>query len=426
MHCDLKYDAVIFDLDGTLTESAPGITNSVKYALEKLHLPELTETQLQAFIGPPLMESFINVAGLDEATAQLAVDTYRERFSTVGWKENSVYTGIAPLLRMLKKHGAYVAVATGKPEQFSKNIIEYFGMAPYIDKLCAITLTDHHADKVKLVHNALPETYTHACMIGDRGSDVDGGVKNGIDGIGALYGYGTREELEAAGACYVAETVSDLSAYLLGNIAPEGIFISFEGLDGCGKSTQMKLAGEYLKERGYEILVTREPGGCPISERIREIILDVASAGMTAECEALLYAAARAQHVETVIKPALKQGYAVLCDRYIDSSLAYQGYGRQLGRDNVAQINAPAIKDLLPDFTLFYDMDEESAINRRRSATEPDRLELENEAFRSRCREGFLELAASQKRIIKLNAAGTIDEVFARTAAALTSLLAKS
>lgn len=424
MHCDLKYDAVIFDLDGTLTKSAPGITNSVKYALEELGLPPLTETQLRAFVGPPLMESFMNIAGLNEEKAKLAVDTYRKRFSVVGWMENSVYTGIAPLLRMLKKHGAYVAVATGKPEVFSRKILDYFGMSQYIDKLCAITLTDHHADKVSLVKRALPEKYARACMVGDRGSDVDGGVKNGIDGIGALYGYGYREELEEAGACFIAEDVAQLSAYLLGDIAPEGIFISFEGLDGCGKSTQMKLAEKLLRERGYDTLVTREPGGCPISERIREIILDVNSKGMTAECEALLYAAARAQHVEEIIKPALRKGYAVLCDRYIDSSIAYQGYGRELSRELAAQINAPAIKGLYPDCTLFYDMDEESAISRRRNATEPDRLELENEAFRSRTRRGFMELAQSDKRIVTLNASGTIDEVFERTKAALTALLA--
>ena len=109
----MKYDAVIFDLDGTLTESEPGITKSVQYALEKMNRPPLGQAALRRFIGPPLMESFVEIAGMCEAEAEKAVAVYRERFSVVGWKENSVYAGIAPLLRSLKKNGAYVAVATG-------------------------------------------------------------------------------------------------------------------------------------------------------------------------------------------------------------------------------------------------------------------------------------------------------------------------
>lgn len=421
----MKYDTVIFDLDGTLTESEPGITKSVQYALEQMNRPPLDAATLRRFIGPPLRESFIAVAGMAEDEADEAVRIYRERFSTVGWMENSVYEGIAPLLRALKAGGAYVAIATGKPEVFSRKIIDYFGLAPYIDRLEAITLSDHHADKVALVRRALPERYERACMVGDRAGDMEGALGNGIDGIGALYGYGTREELENAGARFIAASVNALRDILLDEgDAPGGLFVTFEGTDGCGKTTQMKRAADWLRGRGYEVVSTREPGGCPISERIREIILDVGSAGMTAECEAMLYAAARAQHVSEVIKPAVKRGAIVLCDRFLDSSLVYQGVGRGLGMGAVRALNRLGVDGCQPDLTLFYDISPERAMQRRRAASAPDRLELEEKEFFEAVYGAYKALAAEDpERIAVIDADRPIDAVETDTRRCLAETL---
>lgn len=421
----MKYDTVIFDLDGTLTESEPGITKSVQYALEQMNRPPLDAATLRRFIGPPLRESFIAVAGMAEDEADEAVRIYRERFSTVGWMENSVYEGIAPLLRALKAGGAYVAIATGKPEVFSRKIIDYFGLAPYIDRLEAITLSDHHADKVALVRRALPERYERACMVGDRAGDMEGALGNGIDGIGALYGYGTREELEDAGARFIAASVNALRDILLdAGDAPGGLFVTFEGTDGCGKTTQMKRAADWLRGRGYEVVSTREPGGCPISERIREIILDVGSAGMTAECEAMLYAAARAQHVSEVIRPAVKRGAIVLCDRFLDSSLVYQGVGRGLGMGAVRALNRLGVDGCQPDLTLFYDISPERAMQRRRAASAPDRLELERKEFFEAVYGAYKALAAEDpERIAVIDADRPIDAVETDTRRCLAETL---
>ena len=422
----MRYDAVIFDLDGTLTESEPGITKSVQYALEKMNRPVPDQATLRRFIGPPLMESFMEITGMTEADAVQAVEIYRERFSSVGWRENSVYRGIAPLLRSLKKNGAYVGVATGKPLDFSKRIIDYFGLSPFIDRIEAITMTDHHADKPALVRRALPERFRAACMVGDRAGDMEGALANGIDGVGALYGYGSRAELEGAGAAFVAGDVAALTGYLLdGSPEETGVFVTFEGSDGCGKTTQMKRAADWLASCGYEVVSTREPGGCPISERIRAIILDVGSAGMTAECEALLYAASRAQHVAQVIMPALRRGAVVLCDRFLDSSLAYQGEGRRLGEALVRAVNEPALKGLEPDRTLFYDLSPDKAMSRRLAVSEPDRMELEKKEFTDRVYGAYLRLARDNPgRIAVIDGDRPIEAVEADTRRMLLGALA--
>lgn len=409
----MKYDTILFDLDGTLTESEPGIVNSVKYALEKMGAPEASPELLCSFIGPPLFESFVRVGMFGEEDAHKAVELYRERFDRVGWKENSVYRGIPALLRALKKHGAYIAVATAKPIDFSARIIEYFGLSPFIDRLEAISMTEHHADKGEIVRRALPERFGRACMIGDRATDIVGALENNIDGIGALYGYGSREELETAGATAIAETPGDLWTLLMDDETPEpGLFVSFEGSDGCGKSTQARLAAEWLTACGYDVTLTREPGGCPIAERIRDIILDVNSAGMTAECEALMYAAARAQHVQTVIEPAVRRGAIVLSDRFIDSSLAYQGAGRGLGAELVRCVNEPAIRGCMPALTLMYDLPPMKAMQRRLSASQPDRMELEKQSFVERVYQGYLAAAAQEpERIVLIDGDRSIEEI---------------
>ena len=138
-------------------------------------------------------------------------------------------------------------------------------------------------------------------------------------------------------------------------IVKRGLMISFEGVDGCGKSTQIAYVEEYLREQGYDVLRTREPGGCAISEKIREIILDIRNDGMNLHTEALLYAAARAQLVEQVILPALHQGKIVLCDRFVDSSAAYQGEARGMGMETVLSYNAYAVEHCMPDHTFYLD-----------------------------------------------------------------------
>lgn len=193
----------------------------------------------------------------------------------------------------------------------------------------------------------------------------------------------------------------------------KGVFITFEGLDGCGKSTQMELLAEALRERGYVVLVTREPGGTALGEAIRDLLLDPRYKGMSARAEALLYAAARAHLVAQVIRPALADGQVVLCDRYLDSSLAYQGYGRGLGTADILMLNVWATESLFPDLTLFLDLDDTTRSTRL--AAVPDRLEAENEDFHRRVAEGFRSLLFEHPhRIRRIDARGTEAKVHSR------------
>lgn len=196
----------------------------------------------------------------------------------------------------------------------------------------------------------------------------------------------------------------------------KGVFITFEGLDGCGKSTQMELLAAALRERGYVVTVTREPGGTLMGEAIRDLLLDPRHHGMSSRAEALLYAAARAHLVEQVIRPALADGQVVLCDRYLDSSLAYQGFGRGLGHDDVITLNVWATDCLFPDLTLFLDLDD--SVRAGRLDAVPDRLEAENQEFHRRVAGGFHELLSLHPhRIRRVEAAGTEAEVQERVRA---------
>lgn len=192
-----------------------------------------------------------------------------------------------------------------------------------------------------------------------------------------------------------------------------GLFITFEGLDGCGKSTQMELLAAALRERGYVVLVTREPGGTALGEAIRDLLLDPRHRGMSERAEALLYAAARAHLVKEVIRPALEDGQVVLCDRYLDSSLAYQGYGRGLGTEDIITLNVWATECLFPDLTLFLDLDD--SIRSSRLAAVPDRLEAEDDDFHRRVADGYRQLFVEHPhRIRRVDARGSEAEVFAR------------
>lgn len=178
------------------------------------------------------------------------------------------------------------------------------------------------------------------------------------------------------------------------------MLITFEGCEGVGKSTQLAMLKEYLKNSGQEAVYLREPGSTEISEKIRGIILDPANTDMTAETEALLYAAARAQLVKQVIRPALDAGKTVICDRYIDSSVAYQGYARGLGEDFVKKINSYAMENAMPDVTIFIDLRPSASF---RSVSRNDRLEREALSFHDKVYEGFVaQTATSNGRIVSI------------------------
>ncbi len=193
----------------------------------------------------------------------------------------------------------------------------------------------------------------------------------------------------------------------------QGLFITLEGMDGAGKSTQIAAIQRLLKEKGQEVIVTREPGGTVISEKIREIILDRENTEMEPMTEALLYAAARAQHVAQVIRPALEQGTHVVCDRFMDSSIAYQGYGRGLG-DSVSIINAYAAAGCVPDITFFLRLDPDAGKERIQESP-LDRMELEAMDFQQRVFHGYEELALQfPERIVTIDASEEISAVSAK------------
>ena len=192
------------------------------------------------------------------------------------------------------------------------------------------------------------------------------------------------------------------------------MFITFEGPDGSGKSTIIKKVYEKLINDGFDIVLTREPGGTPIAEKIRDIILDNSNVALDARTEALLYAASRRQHLVEKIRPALKEGKIVLCDRFLDSSLAYQGGGRNLGVQNVLNINLFATENTYPDLTLFFDIDPELGLKRvsQDKKRVADRLDNENENFHEKVYLTFKEIVnTNSHRIITIDASKSIEEV---------------
>ena len=191
-----------------------------------------------------------------------------------------------------------------------------------------------------------------------------------------------------------------------------GLFIVLEGPDGSGKSTMAKMIGEYYKNAGREIVFTREPGGTKISENIRDIILDNNNTEMAYTTEALLYAASRAQHVAEFIKPHLEKDHVVISERYVYSSIVYQGIGRKLGIDKVKQINDFAIDGLKPDLVLFFDINPEKALSRKLSQGDADRLENEKLAFHNSVYDGYKEILKHYDEIISINADKNADELF--------------
>ncbi len=180
----------------------------------------------------------------------------------------------------------------------------------------------------------------------------------------------------------------------------KGKFITFEGSEGSGKSTQARLAHRYLKSRGRKVLLIREPGGVKISEQIRRILLDVKSRGMSDVCETLLYMAARAQLVQEVIEPALKQGFIVLCDRFLDSTVVYQGYGNGVDLEFIRTVGRAVTKGIKPDFTLIFDLDTRQGLSRKKTAK--DRIESRSIGYHNRVRRGYQALARQEPKRVKL------------------------
>lgn len=214
------YQTILFDLDGTLTDPGEGITNSVAYSLRHYGIDVPDRRELYKFIGPPLYESYMNYYGFDEATAREAVEVYREYFRPKGIFENRVYDGIPELLQALKAAGKTLLVATSKPEGFSRQILDHFGLAQYFDFVAGSTLDGSRITKADVIRHALAQTGLTPdgtmLMVGDREHDVLGAKEVGLPCVGVLFGYGSRPELEGAGASYIAPTVADISRIILG------------------------------------------------------------------------------------------------------------------------------------------------------------------------------------------------------------------
>lgn len=187
------------------------------------------------------------------------------------------------------------------------------------------------------------------------------------------------------------------------------MFITFEGADGCGKTTQIKLIDEYLRSKGYKTLLTREPGAKGLGEKIREILLNY-DGEVSSRCESFLFLADRAQHVDCIIKPALQEGTIVLCDRHTDSTVAYQGYGRGLDIEEIKKLNAIATGGLKPDLTIVFDVDIETS--QARVGKNKDRMESAGIEFFKKVREGFLEIAKEEPQRVKvINSSDTIENI---------------
>ena len=209
---------ILFDLDGTLTDPGIGITNSVMYALERFGIAVEDRRTLYKFIGPPLLDSFRTFYGFSDAQAQAALTAYREYFGARGLFENTVYPAVPRMLETLRGAGYTLCVATSKPEEYAGQILAHFGLDGYFSLLAGNTLKEERPTKGAVIAYALktlrlpPEA---AVMVGDRAHDVIGAAENGVASVGVLYGYGSREELETAGAGRIAETVEALERLLM-------------------------------------------------------------------------------------------------------------------------------------------------------------------------------------------------------------------
>lgn len=188
-----------------------------------------------------------------------------------------------------------------------------------------------------------------------------------------------------------------------------GLFITFEGADGCGKTTQLKLLAQYLERHGRKILITREPGGKGLGEKVRDILLNY-EGEVSSRCEEFLFLADRAQNIDIIVNPAIKDGKIVLCDRHTDSTIAYQGYGRGLDIDRIKKLNNMATNGITPDLTFVFDIDTETSM--KRVGKEKDRMENAGLEFHNRVRQGYLEIAKQEPERVKvLDATKSIEDI---------------
>lgn len=422
----MRYDAVLFDFDGTLADTSAGIYAALQAACAQMGRAPIAEELLPRFIGPPILDSADRYLGMDAETAMAFHRNFRAFYRAGELFNAKIYQGVPALLRWLHAEGVYVAVASAKPADMVQAILEHFGLTRFFDRVIGKTSENADTHKETMLREALPARYARAVMVGDRLYDMEAAKNLGLDAVGALWGFGTAEELTSSGADAVAADPAQCARILCGEDTkpPRGFFISIEGLDGCGKTTQMNALCEHIRACGYDVLCTREPGGTPIAEDIRALILDPEKT-MCDETEALLYAASRCEHVHRKIRPALERGQVVLCDRFVDSSIAYQGGGRELGLDKVAQINAPAVDGTLPDLTLLFMVDARTAFLRRAAATKLDRLERAGEAFFQRVRDAYELLAETgAPRIRRIDASRPIAAVTEEACEAIDKLLA--
>ncbi|MCR4925798.1 MAG: HAD hydrolase-like protein [Clostridiales bacterium] len=209
-----KYSAVLFDFDGTLIDSSKGIFKSVLYALESFGIKETDMTRLNYFIGPPLWDSFMHQYSVDSVTADKMVEKFREDYHTSGVHISEMYDGIPEILKLLKSNGIKVGIASSKPFDFIKMILKQYDIADYFDDLVGVDFNNKQADKKFIIQNAVSALGLNMddgiLMVGDRHFDITGACENTIDSVGVLYGFGTRQELEKAGATYIIEHICEL------------------------------------------------------------------------------------------------------------------------------------------------------------------------------------------------------------------------
>ena len=262
---------------------------------------------------------------------------------------------------------------------------------------------------------------THEVFLGDQRIDLSG----------------TRVALWVAGAAVVVASLfarRGLSRFRVSKPQPltlvpklkrppaTGLFIAFEGVEGAGKGTQIRLAKEYLESQGVDVLITREPGGTVVGEKLRELLLDHDTGHLDSRTESLLFAASRAQHVTTVLRPALAEGKVVICDRYIDSSLAYQGWARGVGEQDVLTLNVWATQGLFPDLTILLHLEPEAGL--LRSLEEPDRIEVEGGSFHAKVADAYLKIAEEHpERFVVVDADDTPERVHEQVVEALKRVL---
>ena len=214
-----SYEYLFFDLDGTLTDPAEGITKSVAYALDKFGIHVADRSELYCFIGPTLYDSFRRYCGLSDEDANRAVEYYREYFRVDGIFDNKVYDGIPELLKKLKSAGKKLVLATSKPEEFARRIMDKFELAQYFEHIAGATFDGTISKKSEVIEYAIKgagvSDKSSVLMIGDRENDILGAKKAGVDSMGVLFGYGSRQELEDAGPTYIAETIEDIGKMLI-------------------------------------------------------------------------------------------------------------------------------------------------------------------------------------------------------------------